>query len=186
LAIVLGHALARGSTIARLLDQALLFAFFVPSAVLGVGVVSAWNRPATTLVYGTAVVLVLGFVGRYGVLGVRAFAASSSRTSPSYEDAARVAGHGYAARLLRIVVPMQLLGVLAAFSLTLVFCLRDLETCVLFYPPGGEPLTVRIFTLEANGPPRIVAGLAVLHVAVTGLVLLAVVAGFRRLARGPR
>jgi iron(III) transport system permease protein len=53
----------------------------------------------------------------------------------------------------------------------LVFCLRDLETAVLFYPPGGEPLTVRIFTLEANGPVPVVAGLGVIHAAVTGAVL---------------
>ena len=67
----------------------------------------------------------------------------------------------------------------ATFVLALVFALRDLETAALFYPPGGEPLTVRIFTLEANGPPAVVSALAVLHVLITfaaasvGLVALA-------------
>jgi iron(III) transport system permease protein len=181
LGIVLGHALARDKPVARLVDLGLVFAFFVPSAVLGVGIVSAWNRPATAFLYASEAVLVLGFLGRYGVLGVRTFAASSAQLSRSYEDAARVAGGRYLRRLARIVVPMQPRGVLAAFGLTLVFCLRDLETAVLFYPPGGEPLTVRIFTLEANGPTRIVAGLAVLHAAITALVVLALVLGFRRM-----
>jgi iron(III) transport system permease protein len=49
--------------------------------------------------------------------------------------------------------------------------LRDLELSVLYYPPGGQPLTVRIFTLEANGPPSVVAALAVVHVAMTAAVL---------------
>ena len=54
-----------------------------------------------------------------------------------------------------------------AFALALVFSLRDLETAVLLYPPGGEPLTARIFTLEANGPPGVVSALAGLHVLIT-------------------
>jgi len=56
---------------------------------------------------------------------------------------------------------------LGAFALALVFSLRDLETAVLLYPPGGEPLTARIFTLEANGPPGVVSALAILHVLIT-------------------
>ena len=56
---------------------------------------------------------------------------------------------------------------MAAWFLALVFCLRDLETTVLFYPPGREPLTVRIFTLEANGPEEVVSALAIIHVLAT-------------------
>jgi iron(III) transport system permease protein len=73
----------------------------------------------------------------------------------------------------RIVVPMHLRAVVGSWLLALVFCLRDLDTVVVFYPPGLEPLVVRIFTLEANGPERVVAGLAIYHVAITGLVLAA-------------
>ena len=62
-------------------------------------------------------------------------------------------------------------GVAFAWLLTLVFCLRDLETAILFYPAGGEPLAVRIFTLEANGPPAVVAGLCVLHIVITAAAL---------------
>jgi hypothetical protein len=44
---------------------------------------------------------------------------------------------------------------------------------VLFYPPGHAPLTVRTFTLEANGPPAVVAALALTQVLVTTLLLAA-------------
>ena len=54
----------------------------------------------------------------------------------------------------------------AAWLLAFVFCLRDLETAVLFYPPGSAPLTVRILTLEANGPEAVVAALALIHAAL--------------------
>jgi iron(III) transport system permease protein len=52
-----------------------------------------------------------------------------------------------------------------------VFCLRDLETAVLLYPAGEEPLTVRIFTLEANGPQAVVAALSCVQVVMTAAVV---------------
>jgi iron(III) transport system permease protein len=171
--VILGHALACGSVGARLLDATALLGFFLPSAVLGVGLVATWNRAATQLVYGSVAVLVIGFVARYTVIGVRVSAAAFAQSSPSYEEAARVGGAGYLRRLICIVVPMHRRAVVGAWLVTAVFCLRDLETAVLFYPPGGEPLTVRIFTLEANGPEAVVAALAIAHVGITLLVLFA-------------
>jgi iron(III) transport system permease protein len=69
------------------------------------------------------------------------------------------------------VIPIHARAIAAAWLLAMVFSLRDLETAVLYYPPGGETLPVRIFTLEANGPPATIAALAVLHVAITAVVV---------------
>src|SRR5262249_27112994 len=74
IAIVLGHALARESAFARLVDGTTLLAFFLPSAVLGVGLIATWNRGPTQIVYGTAAILVVGFVARYAVVGIRVVA----------------------------------------------------------------------------------------------------------------
>jgi iron(III) transport system permease protein len=171
LAVVLGHGLARGGRAARLGDLALSLGFFLPSAVLGVGIVATWNHPSTRFVYGSSLVMILGLVARYAALAVRAFAAAVGQTSPSYEEAAATLGAGYPARLARVVVPMHGRALVASFALVLVFSLRDLETVVMFYPPGQEPLTVRIFTLEANGPTRVVAALALLHTGITASAL---------------
>ncbi|WP_394829824.1 hypothetical protein [Pendulispora albinea] len=78
-----------------------------------------------------------------------------------------MSGAGYFRRLARIVIPLHARDIVTGVGLMLVFCLRDLETAVLFYPPGGETLTVRIFTLEANGSPSVVAALAMIHVVLT-------------------
>jgi iron(III) transport system permease protein len=105
--------------------------------------------------------------------------------SRDLEDAAAAAGAGAFRRLGRIVLPLNARGVLGGWLLALVFCLRDLETAVLFYPAGREPLTVRLFTLEANGRPAVVAALAVAQVAMTAAVLGLGLLAFRlRGARG--
>lgn len=173
LGVVMGHALIRARRVAGAVDALLFAAFLSPAAVLGLGIMAAWNRPATAWVYGTLAILVVAGVARYGILALRAAAVAFGQTSSAVEDAARTAGAGYLRRLSRIVLPIHRRGLSAAFLLTFVFCLRDLETAVLFYPPGGEPLTVRVFTLEANGPAGVVAALALVQVLIAAAVLTA-------------
>ena len=58
-------------------------------------------------------------------------------------------------------------------------CLRDLDTTLAIYPPGGETLAVRILTLEANAPPAQTAMLALLQVGLSvllGLICLTAIA----------
>lgn len=169
--LVVGHGMARGGRVAAALDAVTVMLFVTPAPVLGVGLIAAWNRPATQWVYGTLAVVVVGAVARYTVVATRTIAVSVAQSSANLEEAAAATGARYFRRLVRIVLPVHRRGVLAAWLLALVFVLRDLEMAVLYYPPGGEPLTVRIFTLEANGPEAVVAALAVVHVGLTALVV---------------
>lgn len=127
--------------------------------------------------------IVLALSARYAALGIRPLGVALARSSPALEDAARVAGAGYLRRLARIVGPLHVRALAATWLLVLVFCLRDVETAALVYPPGGDTLTVRILTLEANGPPAVVAGLAT---ALAALTALPVAAGLWLLRRSKR
>ncbi len=173
LGVVIGHALARGVPGGRGLDALAILAFLTPAALLGVGLIEVWNRPATQAVYASLAILVVGFVARYAAVGVRAMAVAVTQSPAQLEDAAAACGARYGRRMLRIVLPIHARGIAFTWLLALVFCLRDLETAVLFYPAGREPLTVRLFTLEANGPEPVVAALAVIHAAMIGGMLLA-------------
>lgn len=172
LALLLGHAFARARTYARVLDGVCVLGFVTPAALLGLGLITLWNQPATQVVYGSSAIIVLGYTARYAAIGVRTVALAIAQAPPELEESAAVSGARFFRRLRRIVVPLHARGIIGAWLLVLVFCLRDTETAILFYPPGGEPLPVRILTLEANGPAAVVAGLALVHVAVTALTLL--------------
>jgi iron(III) transport system permease protein len=174
-ALVIGHASSRRQRAAGWLDGLAMLAFILPSSIIGVGIVQAWNSPATAWLYTSFGILVIGFVARSGAIAIRTFAASVTQVPVSLEDAARTVGAGYVRRL-GLVAGLARRGLMATFVLVWVFALRDLELAALFYPPGGEPLTVRIFTLEANGPRAVISALALLHVAITfGVVGLGVV-----------
>lgn len=170
---VLGHGHARRLAGARALDLVGIVAFVTPAVLLGIGLIALWNRPGTQFIYGGIGIIVFGYVARYGIIGIRTLAVAVAQSPRSLEQTAAVFGAGFARRFVSIVLPLHRNVLGAAWLLAVVFCLRDLETAVLYYPPGWEPLTVRIFTLEANGPEAVVAGLATLHVATTACVLAA-------------
>jgi iron(III) transport system permease protein len=165
-AVVLGWEVTRRSAAGALADGLSTLAFMMPSSILGVGLIVAWNRQGTVWLYGSFVILVVGFVARYCAIAIRTYAAVLTQVPASLDEAARVTGATYIHRL-GLTLRMTPRGIAGTFLLALIFALRDLETAVLYYPAGGQPLTVRIFTLEANGPPGVVAALAVLHVALT-------------------
>jgi iron(III) transport system permease protein len=173
LAAVLGYSLGRRGSAGRLVDALATLSFVAPAAVLGIGLVTVWNRPSTAVIYGSLAILVLGWSARYAVLGMRPIALAVSLTPPTFEDAARVSGARFLRLLVSIVAPLQRKALAAGWLFVFAFCLRDLETAVLYYPPGREPLTVRIFTLEANGPPAVVAALALVQLALSGTCVAA-------------
>lgn len=168
---VLGHGCARALSGSRFLDLVGVLAFVAPAVLLGVGIIALWNRPATNLLYSGIGIIVIGYVARYGIIGIRTVAVAVAQSPLSLEQAAAF-GAGFTRRLVSIVLAMQRRTLGAAWLLAAVFCLRDLETAVIYYPPGWEPLTVRIFTLEANGPEAVVAGLALVQVATTAVLLV--------------
>jgi iron(III) transport system permease protein len=172
LGLPLALAGGRSGRAARLPDALAVLAFVTPPAVLGVALIQAWNRPATSWVYGSVAIVVLAFVARYAAVGLRTCASVLGQSSPRLEESAAVLGSGYLRRLVLLLVPLHARGLVAAWLLVLAFCLRDLESAILVYPAGHEPLTVRIFTLEANGPEAVVAALACAHAGLIALLLL--------------
>ena len=173
MALFIGHAAARGRRGGAGLDGVGVLAFVMPASVLGVGVIATWNRPWLQAVYGTSAIVALAFAARYSAIGLRVAAVSFAQGSEHLEEAAAMTGARFLRRLGRILLPVHARGIAAAWLLAMVFCLRDLETAVLLYPAGQEPLTVRIFTLEANGPQAVVAALSCVQVAVTAGVVAA-------------
>lgn len=81
------------------------------------------------------------------------------------EEAAQVSGAHWVRRLLLIAVPLVRNGLVAAWLVGYLFCLRDTGMTMLVYPAGHDTLPVRTFTLMANGTPELIAALCILTIA---------------------
>ncbi len=165
LIVLFGLLIGYGTTVGALrqsTEMVPLFLFALPGPVLGIGLVSLWNQPVTNAIYGTPVILLLGFLAQYVVLGVWVTKAALALIPRSMEEAAAVAGAGWARSFTTIAMPLAWKGIAGAWLLAFLFCFRDTGIAMVVYPPGRDTLTVRLFTMMANGRPELIAALCVL------------------------
>jgi len=155
----------------RSVDVSALFLFTLPGTVIGIGLISLWNRPLTNAIYGTPAIIILGYVAQYAVLPIRMTSALLERIPPSLENAAQLCGASWYMTLRHIVAPLASRGLIAIWIIGYLLCLRDLGISMVVYPPGSDTLPVRIMTLMANGAPSLIAALCVILIAVTLLPL---------------
>lgn len=148
-----------------------LLLFTLPGTVIGIGLISLWNTRATNVIYGSPAIIILGYLAQYAILPMRMTSASLEAIPRTLEHAARLAGASWLMTLRYIVVPLARRGLVAAWFIGYVFCLRDLAISIVVYPPGSDTLPVRIFTLMANGAPSLIAALCVILILVTLLPL---------------
>jgi len=161
----------------RSVDSLTLFLFALPGTVIGIGLISLWNRPWTNFIYATPAIILVGYLGRYTALTSRITVSALAQVPPSMEEAAQIAGARWLRRLSLIVAPLAKRGLVAAWLVGYIFSLRDMGITMLVYPAGHDTLPVRIFTLMANGSAALIAALSVILVVATllPLGLLAVV-----------
>jgi iron(III) transport system permease protein len=164
----------RALPIWRAVDAGTVVLFALPSTVIGVGLVALWNQPATNFIYGTPLIILLGYLAQYTALTSRVTVAGLALLPSSMEEAAASTGAGWTRRLVLIVLPLVKYTLLSGWLIAYIFCLRDTGITMLVYPPGYDTLPVRIFTLMANGAPDLIAAACVLMIATTVLPLVAV------------
>ena len=164
----LGHARARTTGRAgQLTDVALVVLFAVPGTLVGVGLITVWNRPGPLgAVYGTDTMLVLAYVARLLPVAILALAASAGTVPHAHEEAAALSGAGWLRTMGRIVLPQMRLGLIAAWFITFVLAFGELGVSILVAPPGETTLPIRIYTIIANAPSSSVAVLALLQASI--------------------
>ncbi len=151
----------------RAVDTLTLLLFTLPGTVIGVGLIALWNRPGIGFLYASAAMVIFAYLAQYTALTSRITLATLANVPRSLEEAAQMTGAPWLARIWHVVVPAALPGVIAAWLIGFIFCLRDLGASMLVYPAGQDTLPVRIFTLMANGAPSLISALCVILVTVT-------------------
>lgn len=155
----------------RTVDSLTIFLFALPSTVIGIGLISLWNQPSTTFIYGTPVIIILGYIAQYTALTSRITVSTLVQIPPSMEEAAQIVSARWLRRVILILLPLAKRGLIAGWLVGYIFCLRDTGITMMVYPPGYDTFSVRIFTLMANSPADLIAALCVIMIIATLLPL---------------
>ena len=163
----------------KLLDYASLIPLGLPGIVVAVALIQFWLRMPLPI-YGTLVILLLAYTGRYVPLGVRSANAAFRQIDPSLEETARVTGAGWLRTFTAVTLPLARPGLFAGWLLVFVPALQELSASILLFSSGSITLAVAVYNLYETGALEPVAALAI----VTMLIISAAIALASRLGRG--
>jgi ABC-type spermidine/putrescine transport system permease subunit II/streptogramin lyase len=133
------------------LGGALWIAFFTPGVLLGIALIWVFNRAWLNFIYRSGVMVVLAYSIRYAALGWTTVARAVRAADRSLTDAARLEGASRAQLWRHVYWPQISPQLAAAWYVTYLLCLWDVETLVLIVPPGGQTMALRIFNLLHYG-----------------------------------
>ncbi|RSS41731.1 ABC transporter permease subunit [Streptomyces sp. WAC07061] len=157
----------------RCLDALFVLPVAVPSVVVGLAVLVAFSRPPV-LLNGTGSIVVLAHTVLVTAFAYQSVSAAIVRLDPAYEQAAASLGARPGRVLWRIRLPLLLPSLTAAAGLCFALSMGELSATMMLYPPDWMPLPVRIFTATDRGSLFAGSAVAVVLMATTLLVLLAV------------
>jgi len=152
----------------------------LPGIVLGLALLWAWALPPPPFnLYGTAWVIILGFMVKGMPLGTSTMQAAIHQVSSELEESSRVHGGSWITTMRLITAPLLRKGLFAAFVIVFALSARDLTIPLLLYRGGTETLTVAMLLYYEEGNLTTLSVVAVLQLCmIFGLL------GLERLTRG--
>jgi iron(III) transport system permease protein len=146
----------------------------MPGIVLGLALLWAWiSLPQPFNLYGTAAIVVLGFIVNGLPLGTRTMQSAIMQVSKDLEECSMVHGASWLQTMARIVFPLLRIGIAGAFVIVFALSARSLTIPLLLYSYGTETLTISLLYYYEEGHRNITAVIAVIQLAlVMGLLLL--------------
>lgn len=154
----------------RGLDFLVSLPIVIPGIVIGVAVLRTYiGLPLP--IYGTLLILVLGYWLKYIPYSMRYSHAGLLQIHPELEESAEVCGAPVLTRFRRIIIPLALPALLAGMLYVFLIAGREFTMALLLYSPGTEVISVAIFDLYENGQFSELSAYAV--VVSTGFVAIA-------------
>ncbi|MFJ9180296.1 ABC transporter permease [Streptomyces sp. NPDC102360] len=156
----------------RAMDALFVLPVAVPSVVVGLAVLVAFSRPPM-LLNGTRWIVIIAHTILVTAFAYQSVSAALQRLDPAYEQAAASLGARPAYVLWKVKLPLLLPSLNAAAGLCFALSMGELSATMMLYPPNWMPLPVQIYATTDRGSLFTGSAIAVVLMAATLLVLLA-------------
>jgi iron(III) transport system permease protein len=164
------------------IEYLVMFPQAVPRLVFGLALLWAWlNIPIP--IYGTLWLLALAYFTVMLPLGVRTLAGVVLQIDKSLEECARVCGAGWVYQMRTVTLPLLKPGVLAAWLLIFMACVRELGASVFLMGPNAKVIAPSIVSAFASSGTELTAAMALIQtftVVVALLILFRLTRGMTR------
>ncbi|MGE5329225.1 MAG: ABC transporter permease [Deltaproteobacteria bacterium] len=152
----------------------------IPAPLIGIGLISVWNRQGVLNIYGTELMPIFAGITRFSAIAILVLYVYSSRVNSLLMDAGKVFANNRIRYFFGIHLPMILPGLIAGFFFVFTLAIGELGATLIVAPPGKTTLTMKIYNYLHYGGTETIAGLCL---AVVILTMVSGIIGLLQLGR---
>lgn len=173
--------------VVRLVQLAAELAYALPGIVLGVAMILFFLKPLPFInvsIYGTVWIILAAYLSNFLALALRPVLGGFAQIERSLEEAGRVAGAGFLARMKDIILPMLAPSAIAGGIIVFMTALNEIQVSILLVSSSARTIGPMIVFLEEGGASTLAAAVGCLMV-VAVLLLMGTASQFSsRLPKG--
>ena len=172
LAVLIAYvAVRRRNVLSGAVDVISMIPYVIPGTVIGIAMISAFNREPLVLT-GSMLIMVVALVVRRLPYTIRSSVAILQQIPLYVEEAALSLGSSKPKAFFTVTLPMLSSGVLSGAILSWVTLISELSTAILLYTGKTQTLTVAIYTQIVRGNYGIASAMATVLTVMTLLSLV--------------
>ena len=134
----------RKGKMASFLDAAAMFPYVIPGAVIGIGLVTAFNKPPLLLT-GTMAILIVSYIIRKLPFVLRSSTAILQQIDPSIEEASISLGVPPMKTFFKTTAILMIPGLISGGILSWVSTINELSSTLILYAGNTGTISVAIF-----------------------------------------
>ena len=171
--IIMAYLLKRTNVRGRKIpDYLITVGSGTPSVVIALALIMTMSGRFGINIYNTMAIMVIAYMIKYMLMGMRTVVSALSRVSPSLEEAAQISGAGWLRRLRDVVLPLIVPSIVAGWFLIFMPCFYELTMSNLLYSNNIKTLGVELYNYQTYHSQQTASALA------SGILILVAVVNF--------
>lgn len=161
----------RANMVNNFIDTLSMIPYILPGAVIGIGLVIAFNKPPMALT-GTAAIMIIALVIRRMPYTIRSATATLMHIPISAEEAARSLGASKLKTFFRVTTPMMATGITSGAILSFVSIVTEMSSAIILYNNKTITLTMSAYVAISRGNYGLACAFSAILTVLTAVILI--------------
>ncbi|MGL5436482.1 MAG: ABC transporter permease [Lachnospiraceae bacterium] len=131
-----------------------------PSVVIALALIMTMSGKFGINIYNTLPIMIIAYMIKYMLMGMRTVVSAFSQVSPSLEEAAQISGAGWIKRLIDVVFPLIVPSIVAGWFLIFMPCFYELTMSNLLYSSKTKTLGVALYKFQTETSQQTASAMA--------------------------
>ena len=166
MAWLLTRTQARGR---RIPDLLITLGSGTPSVVIALGLIMTMSGRFGINIYNTLTIMIIAYMVKYQLMGMRTVVSAMSQIHPSLEEAAEISGASWIRRFWDVTLPLIAPSVVAGWFLIFMPSFYELTMSTLLYSANTKTIGYELYTYQTYHSQQTASAIA------TGILLLVIV-----------